>query len=225
MPDTDDTPRSVGVFGGSFDPVHEGHLRAAEEARSALALERVILVPAGSQPLKGARAGAEHRLAMVRLAVEGRPGLEASDVKVRRPGKSYTVDTVGELAEALAGELGPAVELHLLIGTDAARDLPEWRDVAGIFRRARPAILERPGERPVDWDELAGKLPEGLADRLRASAVRLERPVDVSSTEIRRRLASGESVAGLVPPAVEDYIRGHGLYGAADPDGRDRGGA
>jgi len=237
--------RRIGLFGGSFDPIHEGHLRAAEDALRSLALERVLLVPAGSQPLKGAHAGPEHRLAMVRLAVEERDGLEASDVEVRRGGKSYTVDTVRELAARLSMVKSPAaaepsspksetfgrqllpgrrgrggprgdVELYLIIGTDAVRDLPDWRDVEGIFRRARPAVLERPGEEPVDWDALARKLPGRLAlnlrEELRASVVRLERPVDVSSTEIRRRLAAGESIEGLVPSAVEGYIREHGLY-------------
>lgn len=208
MPDTNQ-PRRIGVFGGSFDPVHEGHVRAAEDARGSLGLERVLLVPAGSQPLKGGHASADRRLAMVRLAVEGRDGLEVSDTEVRREGTSYTVDTVRELAESL----GADVELYLLIGTDAVRDLPNWRDVPGIFSCAKPAVLERPGDGPVDWDGFRERLPEGLAAELRDSAICLERPVDVSSTEIRRRLAAGESIAGLVPAAVEDYIRRHGLYG------------
>jgi nicotinate-nucleotide adenylyltransferase len=202
-------PRRIGVFGGSFDPVHEGHVRAAEDARGALGLDRVLLVPARSQPLKGGHASAGHRLAMVRLAVEGRDGIEASGVEVGRPGTSYTVDTVRELS----GAFGAGVELYLLIGTDAVRDLPDWRDVPGIFSCARPAVLERPGDGPVDWDDLAGRLPEGLADELRDSAISLKRPLDISSTEIRRRLAAGESISGLVPAAVEDYIRRHGLYG------------
>jgi nicotinate-nucleotide adenylyltransferase len=221
VPDTDQPPRRpddiagatgrrrIGVFGGSFDPIHEGHLRAAEDARVALGLERVLLVPAGSQPLKGGHAPADHRLAMVRLAVEGRDGLEVSDAEVARPGTSYTVDTVREISKAL----GADVELCLLIGTDAVRDLPDWRDVQEIFSHARPVVLQRPGDGPVDWDDLAGRLTAGLAGRLRDSTVCLKRPVDVSSTEVRRRLAAGEPVSGLVPTAVEGYIRRHGLYG------------
>ena len=221
MPETDRSTQAIGVFGGSFDPIHVGHLRAAEEVRAALSLDRVILVPAGSQPLKAGHAGAEDRLAMIRLALEGRAGLEVSDMEVRRPGKSYTVDTVRELGDELGpagasphcSDVRPAGELYLLIGTDAIRDLPNWRDVATILSRAKPAVIQRPGEGPVDWDGLAHRLPEGLVRDLRASVVGLERPVDISSTEIRRRLAAGESITGLVPPAVEDYIREHGLYG------------
>ncbi len=210
--------RRTGVFGGSYDPVHAGHVAAAEEAAERLGLDRVILVPAGVSPHKpsGTRARAEDRLAMTRLAVEGRARLAVSDVEVRRAGVSYTVDTVRELGFGLAAE----TELFLLLGTDALRELPAWREVDGIFRHAAPVVLERPGEPGVDWEELARALTADLSRRLREGLVRLSRGVDVSSTEIRRRFAAGESVAGLVPPAVETYIRERGLYGAsADPAG------
>ncbi len=209
-------PRGTGLFGGSFDPVHAGHVAAAEEAADALRLARVILVPANVSPhkLPTTRASGGDRLAMARLAVEGRRRLEVSDVEVRRRPPSYTVDTVRELREELSEELGPGVELHLLMGSDTLREIHTWRDVRGIFERAEPAVIERPGEDPIDWDDLALTLPGEVVRRARASVVRLTRGVEVSSTEVRRRLGAGEGVEGLVPPEVERYIRERGLYGA-----------
>ncbi|MHC4251534.1 MAG: nicotinate-nucleotide adenylyltransferase [Planctomycetota bacterium] len=213
-------PTRVGVLGGTFDPVHVGHVAAAEGAAGVLGLARVVLVPAGAPPHKLAlpRAGAADRLAMARLAVAGRPGLGVSDVETRREGPSYTVDTVRELATELAAELvtesGAGVRLFLLLGTDALRDLPTWRDVEGIFRVAEPVAVERPGEPEIDWDALARSLPQQVVRRARANFVRLERGVDVSSTEIRRLLAAGEPMSRLLAPEVERYIRERGLYGA-----------
>ena len=210
-------PARIGVLGGTFDPVHLGHVAAAEGAAEALGLARVVLVPAGNPPhkLDGARAGADDRLAMARLAVAGRAKLDVSDIETRREGPSYTVDTVRELA----AELGPGMRLYLLLGSDALRDLPSWRDVEEIFRVAEPVAVERPGEPAIDWDALARSLPAELVSRARANFVRLERGVDVSSTEVRRRLAEGEHVTGLLAPEVERYIREHGLYGAARGEG------
>jgi len=176
-----------------------------------LGLLRVVLVPAGSPPhkLSGPRASAVDRLAMARIAIEGIRSLEVSDIETRREGPSYTVDTV----RSLARDLGAGVRLVLLLGTDALRDLPTWRDVGGIFRVAEPAAVGRPGAGEVDWEALAGALPEELVRRARANFVTLDRGLDVSSTEVRRRLAGGEPVAGLLAPAVERYIRERGLYG------------
>lgn len=205
----------IGIFGGSFDPVHVGHLAAAEEAALTLGLSRVILVPAGVPPHKpsGTCASAADRLAMVGLAIRGRERLDVSDVEARRPGVSYTVDTVRELS----AKLGAGVELQLLVGTDTLRELPTWREVGEIFRLVKPTVLERPGEPPVDWEALERSLPEDIVRRARARVVPLHRGVDVASSSIRRRLAAGESVAGLVPPEVERYIRERGLY-RAPPD-------
>jgi nicotinate-nucleotide adenylyltransferase len=206
----------VGVLGGTFDPVHLGHIAAAEGAADRLGLARVILVPAGTPPHKseGAFAASADRLAMARLAVEGKTNLDVSDVETRRAGTSYTVDTVRELAAELAGKHGEGVGLVLLLGTDALRDLPTWRDVEGIFRVSEPAVVGRPGAGEIDWDALARKLPADIVRRARANFVLLERGVDVSSTEVRRRLAGGESTSTLLATRVEQYIRDHGLYGA-----------
>ena len=210
MADEDTLGESIGVFGGSFDPVHVGHLAAAEEATRELGLERVILVPAGVPPHKpsGTCASAADRLAMLTLAIRGRPHLEVSEIEVLRTGPSYTVDTLRELG----AELGNDARLHLLIGTDALRELHTWWSIGEMFRLAEPAVLERPGEPPADWEALGRLLPDDIVRRARARVVPLRRGVEVASSEIRRRLAAGESVEGLVPPEVERFIRERNLY-------------
>lgn len=201
---------SIGVFGGSFDPVHVGHLAAAEEAAQELGLARVILVPAARAPHKpsGTCASAADRLAMLMLAIRGRERLDVSDTEVRRQGTSYTVDTLRELR----AELGTAARLHLLLGTDALRELHTWWKIDEIFRLAEPAVLERPGEPAADWQALGRLLPEDIVRRVRARVVPLRRGVEVASSDVRKRLAAGESVEGLVPPEVERYIRERSLY-------------
>ncbi|MCI0340307.1 MAG: nicotinate (nicotinamide) nucleotide adenylyltransferase [Planctomycetales bacterium] len=187
------------MLGGAFDPPHAGHLWLAETARDRLGLDRVLLVPTGRPPHKGAlEASVADRLEMARLAAAGRAGLEVSDIEARRPGPSFTVETLRELRAALPEGTG----LVLLLGADAAADLPSWREPAEIRRLARVAVAPRAGGRepargrrspPVD-----DPLPEGGPD--------------VSSREIRRRVRAGEPIAGLVPPEVERYIREKGLY-------------
>ena len=148
---------------------------------------------------------------MTLKAVRGRPRLEVSDTEVRRPGKSYTIDTIRELAD----RLGPGCELWLLVGTDAAREIDSWREAAALLSLARPAILKRPGEPPPEWRGFEGRLPAEAVARLRQGLVELPHGRRISSTEVRARLASGGSVRGLLPPAVERYIRERGLYGAS----------
>jgi len=186
----------LGLLGGSFDPVHLGHLALAEAARDRLRLDRVLLVVAAGQPLKpaGPAAPAEDRYAMVRLAVRGHPRLEASDLELRRPAPSYTVDTLREIRRGLA----PGDEIVLLLGSDALADLPRWREAAALRTLARVAACARPG----------GPAPAGADLVLEADTP------DASSTEVRRRVAAGQSVAGLVPGDVAAYIAERGLYRA-----------
>ena len=195
----------LGVLGGTFDPIHLGHLAAAEAARSALALDRVLFVPAGDPWLK---AGAtispgEHRLAMVRAAIAGVPAYEASTVELDRPGASYTAETLAELQASF----GPGTELHFILGADAALDLARWHAPAEVLARCTLVVMGRPAQGELDLSTLARIAPGAAA---RAVAVDLD--MEVSATEIRRRAAAGESLAGLVPEAVERYIREHKLY-------------
>lgn len=201
----------VGVLGGSFDPIHLGHLAAAEDAADALSLDRVLLVPASVPPhkLQGTSAPPEERLAMVREAVKGHDRLEACDIEIRRGGISYTIDTVNELF----ARFGRDVELWLLVGSDAFRDIASWRRADELLQMVKLAVLERPGE----------SLPT-VSGVPRPTVVKLPNGLCISSTEVRRRLASGEPISGLLPPAVELYIKTRGLYRSPSLQVRTEGG-
>jgi len=198
-------PVRVGVYGGTFDPVHIGHLAIAEEVRWALALQQVRFVPAALQPLKGVPPGAApvQRLAMIRLACADNPAFVPDDLELRRPPPSYTVETL----EHLRARFGSGVELWFIVGADAARELPRWRRVADLVTIARLAIVERPGHAfdPIAFEQA---VPAGVG-----RYVLLQGPhLDLSSTEIRRRVATGRPVRYLVPEAVRQYIADQGLY-------------
>lgn len=187
----------VGVFGGSFDPVHHGHLIVAAEAMRVLGLDEIRFVPAGEQPFKRSRlvAPPDHRLAMLHRAVAGVPGFLVDPQECRRPGPSYTVDTLRALRAAQ-----PDASLSLLVGSDAAQDFLQWREAAVIQELARVVVLSRPGAVP----------PPGVGQVLTVPAI------DISATAIRERLRAGESIRFLVPDAVARYITEHRLY--ADED-------
>jgi nicotinate-nucleotide adenylyltransferase len=193
----------VGVVGGTFDPVHLGHVAMAEGARACAGLDRVLLVPAADPPHRAdAVAPAAQRLQMCRLAVAGHPFLEVSDIELRRPGPSYTVDTLRELA----GQL-PDCELHLALGWDAARELPSWHHLEQVLGLARLVVVTRTG------------YPEPGSGELRALGIDPERALlcrvptpEVDATTVRRLAAQGASLDGLVDPAVERYLRDHRLY-------------
>lgn len=194
----------VGVVGGTFDPIHLGHVAMAEAAADCLELDRVLLIPANLPPHRGhAPAPVEDRLAMCRLAVAGHPRLEVSDIEVRRGGRSYTVDTLRELSREL-----PGARLFLVLGWDAARDILSWRDPEEVIRLARLVIVPRPGL-PAPTRELL--LAAGI-DPETASVCHLPTP-DVRATEVRRALSDGRSLAGLVDRSVEMYLRQRDLYG------------
>jgi nicotinate-nucleotide adenylyltransferase len=189
----------LGVFGGTFDPVHLGHLIVAAEAHRRLGLDRVLLIPAGRHPFKGAErpAPAADRLAMLRLAVAGDPRFDVDDRELRRPGPSYTVDTLRALRSERPGD-----PLSLLVGADAARDLSAWRDAQSIPDLAQVVVLSRPGS----------VLP---AYPLGARA--LETPaIEISASLVRARCREGESIRYLVPEAVERYIVERRLYAEGD---------
>lgn len=188
------------VFGGSFDPPHVGHLLAAGDAADQLQLDRIIFVPAATQPLKAGRdaAPAADRLAMVRLAVEGDARFEASDVEVRRSGLSFTVDTLTHFAERY-----PSDERFLLLGMDVLGTFDQWKEPARVLGLARPVLLVRGGENGVELPKsMRGTDVTQLATRR----------VDVSSTEIRERVRTGRSIKGFVTDGVAAYIARAGLY-------------
>ena len=190
----------LGVFGGSFDPPHVGHLLVADDAWNQLALDLLILVPAATQPLKVGRAAAtaDQRLAMTQLLVEGDGRFDVSTVEVDRAGLSFTVDTLNHFAEAYAG-----AERFLLLGADVLATFAQWREPERILQLARPVVLERAGDEQP-------RLPAGMdGTALRRLATRR---VDISSTEIRERVREGKPLRGFVTENVAAYIARHGLY-------------
>lgn len=201
-----------GLFGGSFDPVHAGHLHAARAAREAFGLERVLFVPARQSPHKQGvpPAPGPARVELLELALADEPDFVIDRRELGRAGPSYTLDTVREL---LAER--PDVELALILGSDNLRGLPDWRGVHELLGLVRPIIVHRsehPEELLVD---LEGRLtPEELA-ALRAGFLRLP-TVDCSSTEVRERLAAGAALGTALPAGVEARIRELGLYREAD---------
>ncbi len=200
------TVRRLGIFGGTFDPIHFGHLAIAEEVRWACQLDQILVVPAAAQPLKpGHVAPAAHRLAMVRLACADNTALVPSDIELERPPPSYTIDTL----RACRDGYGPAVELTLIIGADAAADLPRWQQPDQIARLARLAVVHRPGY-SFDLAALLTAVP-AFAGRVTV----IEGPaLAISSTALRRRLATGQPVRYQLPDAVIAYIKQHRLYQA-----------
>lgn len=211
--------RPIGILGGTFDPVHVGHLRAAIEIRDALGLAEVRLVPAHVPPHRPQPAASpEHRLAMLRLAVRGVPGLRVDARELGRTGPSYTVDTLAELRE----EIGPR-PLCLLLGDDAFRGLPSWHRWLALFELAHVVVMQRPPLPGAD-DSLPAALAHALRGRMsetpqalaEASAGRVLRhaipPLDVSATRIRALVRAAHSPRFLVTDNCLRYIRDHHLY-------------
>jgi len=196
----------IGVFGGTFDPVHNGHLMVAEEARASLSLDKVLFVPAGQPWLKSDRpiTPAAHRAEMVRLAISGKSFFGISSVDLEREGRTYTVDTITQLKSQLGGDN----EYYVILGRDSLFDFPRWKQAARLITMCRLVAAPRPGYPVPDLQGLEALIP-GLAQRV----VVLERPeLDISASEIRKRVARGLSLHGLVPGEVERYIRQHKLY-------------
>lgn len=198
------------LFGGTFDPIHLGHVQAAETARRYLDAERVIFIPARRSPCKPKppSASEEDRLRMIHLAIEGHEGFEVSDCEFRRPAPSYTVETVQEFRE----RLGPEADLFWLLGADAVKDLPRWYQIDRLMELCRIAVMYRAGYPKPDFSLCR---PSFTAEQIRSLEENVV-PVplaDISSSEIRRRLACGQDVSGMVPAPVAEYIRRRRLYG------------
>ncbi len=194
--------KTIGIFGGTFDPIHLGHLAVAQAAAEELRLDRVVFVPAGSPPHKQRRhiTPAAKRLAMVALAVKGNPRFEVSDYEIASSGPSFTVSTLEHFASRGWGRL------YLLIGLDQARSLDTWRNPQRLFSLARVVVLSRPGFRLEE-------IPPTWRSRIRLLNVPY---LDISSSRIRRLAARGRSVRYLVPEPVAGYISRHRLYRGSD---------
>ncbi len=202
-------PGSLGVFGGTFDPIHLAHLAVAEEAAESLGLERVVFIPAGQPPHKRGQAitPGEHRLAMVELAIAGNDRFAVDRLELERDGPSYTVETL-EALHARLDATGSVPDLTLVLSAEAFLGLMSWREPRRILELARVVVAPRDGYRAAGPDFLAEHLPD-FADR----ATFLDAPrLRLSASELRMRAAAGRSLRYLVPDAVAAYIGDHGLY-------------
>lgn len=202
----------TGILGGTFDPIHTGHLLLAEAAYEAAGLDRVILLPTGRSYFKDGTGvtDAQKRLAMVRIAARGNRHLEVLDIEVRRPGKTYTSDTLQELTKRF-----PEDELFYIIGADTLPQMEHWYQPQIVFQLARILVETRSDEAGSGEVELsARRLREKYGADIRMLPVR---NIEISSTEIRSRVREGRSIRYLVPREVEDYIEEQGLYLAQTP--------
>ena len=202
-------PQRIAIFGGSFDPVHVGHLDVAEAALCRHKLDLVFFVPARLQPHKPTEphASGEQRLEMISLAIRTNPQFAVSDCEIRRPGKSFTVDTIREFRAAL----GPDAALFLIIGSDSLRDFSRWHGVNELASLCEIIVAARPNEPLSNIDALSECLaPEQIESMKRLSITATANPT--SATEIRRRRTQGEKITELVPAAVEDYVARNNLY-------------
>jgi nicotinate-nucleotide adenylyltransferase len=200
---------SAGILGGTFDPIHHGHLAIAEEVRERLGLERVLFVPSRVPPHRPVAPGAsaEDRFAMVELAIAANPAFAVSRIELDRPGPSYSVDTVAGLVEQ-ARAAGREADLWFIASTEAVRALPTWRQPERLLAMTRFAVVPRAGSEPLDEAWLTARLP-GAAGRLAL----LDGPLlPISGTALRARAAVGRSLRYLVPEAVARYIGDHRLY-------------
>ncbi len=196
----------LGVYGGTFDPVHRGHLAVAWSVRQAFDLSRVLFIPARQSPLRAPPlAPARDRLAMVRRAIEGQPAFEASAIDIERPGPSFMVDTLQGLAAQ-----HPRAEFFLILGADAMAELPAWRGADRILAAAQIITVPRPGHSPEIPPQVRALHPRA-DQRIHLHAMP---PVDIAASQIRAHRAQGRSIDALAPPAVAEYIKARRLYAA-----------
>ena len=201
----------IGIMGGTFDPVHMGHLIVAEEVRVRLSLDRILFIPTGDPWLKEGLeiSPSHHRMAMVELAAASNPFFKTSPMELERPGPSYTVDTLEELRNGLPAE----AELYFILGGDSIKELYRWHSPEKLFDLCTLVAVSRPGSIQFDPTSL-----ESIASGASRKVMPIEDLlIDISGTEIRRRVAEGVSIRYWVPPQVEEYIQEHGLYHKGAP--------
>lgn len=211
----------IGILGGTFDPVHLGHVETALAAKRALALERVLVLPSGTPPHRHQQpfASASHRFAMTAMAITGIPGVQVSDLEIRDAGPSYTFDTLSRLHDV---GLDP-LQIFFITGADAFAEIETWSRYPRVLDLAHFAVVSRPRHRATSLRASLPSLAARMTDVAGApptpdqpTVFLIDAPTpDVSSTDVRRRLAEGRSIAGLVPPLVATYITQHALYTGA----------
>jgi len=199
----------IGILGGTFNPVHLGHLLLAQSAMEIFDLAKVLFIPCAKPPHKNppVLASAEHRMAMIEAAIEDDPAFEASDVEIQRQGPSYTIDTLTELKEA-----NPDADFHFIIGSDSLLELHIWKDIGRLLTMCRFVTFARPGTNTAGIKAEDIHLDPPWPQTMLKNVAR-GRLIDISSSDIRHRVAEGMSIRYLVPRAVEMHIAEHNLYG------------
>lgn len=189
----------LAVFGGTFDPIHSGHLILAEELKEELGLQKVIFVPSANPPHKGDSdlSEAKDRFMMTRIAIQDNPAFDLSDLELKREGKSYTIETINQFKQ-----LYPKSELYLLLGSDVLEELHLWKEPEKIFEQIKVVIAKRPGFDRID--------PQN--SYVKKSLVVPIDGLNISSSQIRERVKAGKSIRYLVPPGVEEFIQAKNLY-------------
>ena len=203
------TARKLALFGGTFDPIHLGHTVVAQSAGEQIHADRVIFVPAKCSPLKGffPAASDEDRLAMIRLAIQSDPLFDVNDWELRHAAPSYTLDTVRHFQSLYGSE----TTLHWLIGADTINDLIHWYEIDELIDACNLTVMYRGGYEAPTFDRYISVWSRERIEKLRANVVQTP-SIDISSTEVRRRLRTGEDARGLLHPDVIDYIGRHNLY-------------
>ncbi len=213
----------IGIFGGTFNPIHLGHLRAAEEIRERFDLETVIFIPAAVPPHKGVEGGipGEHRMEMVRLAISNNPHFSLSDIELKRPGKSYSISTI----QFFRQQYGSDSEMFFILGMDAFLEIGTWKSFQELFSLCHFVVMTRPGfDKPFSvtilppeivsafvYDEGGGRLIHRSGYSIYLQGITF---LDISSTKIREEVSKGKPIRYLLPPEVERYIRQHRFYGS-----------
>lgn len=205
--------RKTALLGGTFDPVHLGHVTVAGYVAQYIGVEKIIFIPAKRSPLKSSlpAASGNHRIKMISLATAENEIFQVSDYELNRPAPSYTFQTVSHFQK----ELGSDCLLYWLVGADCIDELPHWYRITELIERSNLTIMCRAGFKEPDFSRFAGILSAGCIKKLQENVINTPL-VDISSTEIRKRLATGLDAAGMLHPAVEEYIRKHKLYRPPD---------
>ena len=201
--------RKTSLFGGTFDPIHLGHVTVATQAEEHIGASKIILIPAKQSPLKDVRplANDEHRLKMMSLAIEGRKEFELSDYELKKQSPGFTLETV----KHFQSELGSDTSIYWLIGADCVDELPRWYGIDELIDICNVCVMYRAGSARPDFARFKGVLAADRLKKLQKNIIKTSL-IDISSTEIRNRLAAGVDVTNMLSPAVADYIKKHHLY-------------
>lgn len=203
------TKRKIALFGGTFDPVHVGHTTVAAEAIKQIGADKIIFIPAKRSPLKGLfpRASVTDRFAMLALAIADNKNLELSDYELRKAEPSYTIQTVRQFQT----DFGCDTSIYWLIGADSIDELPLWYEITKLIDECNLSTMYRAGCKPPDFSKFKALWGPERVEKLQHNVIRTPL-IDISSTEVRTRLAAGQDVTNMLHPAVADYIREHNLY-------------